>query len=76
MSCISEESLTQQLKDIATSMEEHRKNNNNLTTKNMSLKHENENISREIRSMYLKTNMHIISLIYHYYLYLLAVKYD
>ncbi|XP_025994604.1 structural maintenance of chromosomes protein 5 [Solenopsis invicta] len=47
----SEESLTQQLKNIAINMEEHRKKINNLTTKQISLKHEDENISREIRGV-------------------------
>ncbi|XP_012530407.1 structural maintenance of chromosomes protein 5 [Monomorium pharaonis] len=44
----SEESLTQQLKNIVANMEEHREITNNLTTKDVSLKHEDKNLNREI----------------------------
>lgn len=69
--CISEENLTKQLKIIATNMEEHRKRINSLTDKNTTLKHDDENINREMRSICLHTNMHIIFLIYHY----ITIKY-
>lgn len=49
--CISEESLTAQVKNVATNMEEHRKRINTLTNKNITLKHEDEIISRDIRGM-------------------------
>lgn len=60
----------QQLQNISTNMEEHRKRINNLTNKNITLKHEDENIAREIRGIYLHINMHIF-LIDYYYIYLL-----
>lgn len=69
--CISEESLTKQLKNIATNTEEHRKRINSLTDKNVTLKHEDENISREMRGICLhKYAYYIFNL-----LYLFAIKY-
>lgn len=56
-----------QLKTIATDMEEHRKKINNLNNKNMTLKHEDENIGHEIRSTCLQ-----IYILY-YYLYLFFI---
>jgi len=41
-----------QLKNIATNMEEHRKKINNFTNKNVTLKYEDENISREMRGIH------------------------
>ncbi|XP_071557366.1 structural maintenance of chromosomes protein 5 [Temnothorax nylanderi] len=46
----SEESLTMQLQNIATNMEEHRQKVNKLTNKRDTSKHEDDNISREIRA--------------------------
>lgn len=59
----------EQLKNIATDMEEHRKKINNLNNKNITLKHEDENIGYEIRSICLQ-----ICILY-YYLYLFVIKY-
>lgn len=59
-----------QLQSTATNMDEYRKRINDLTNKNITLKHEDENISREIRGIYLHTNIHIF-LIDYYYIYLL-----
>ncbi|XP_071634268.1 structural maintenance of chromosomes protein 5 [Temnothorax longispinosus] len=47
----SEESLTTQLQNIATNMEEHRKKVNKLTNKRDTSKHEDDNISRDIRAV-------------------------
>jgi len=44
-----EESLMKQLQNIADNMEEHRSIIKKLTNKNITLKHEEENISREMR---------------------------
>lgn len=54
-----------QLQDIATNMEKHRERINNLTNKNITLKHEDENISREIRGIYK------YAYIFDYYIYLI-----
>jgi len=40
-----------QLRNIANNMEEHRSIVNKLTNKNITLKHEEENISREMRGI-------------------------
>jgi len=57
-----------QLKTIATDMEEHRKKINNLSNKNITLKHEDENIGREIRS----TRLQICILYYYLYLFIIT----
>ena len=57
---ISEESLMEQMQNIASNIEEHRKGIKNLTNKIITLKHEDENISREMRGICLNTNTYII----------------
>ncbi|XP_012059137.1 PREDICTED: structural maintenance of chromosomes protein 5 [Atta cephalotes] len=47
----SEESLMEQMQNIAFNIEEHRKGIKNLTNKIITLKHEDENISREMRAV-------------------------
>ncbi|KAL0107255.1 hypothetical protein PUN28_015650 [Cardiocondyla obscurior] len=47
----SEESLKKELINLATNMENHRKKINHFTNKNITLKHEDESISREIRAL-------------------------
>ncbi|KAG5329555.1 SMC5 protein, partial [Acromyrmex charruanus] len=47
----SEESLMEQMQNIASNIEEHRKGIKNLTNKIITLKHEDENISREMRAV-------------------------
>lgn len=56
ISYVSEESLIKQLQNIASNMEEHRRIMDNFTNKKNILKHEEENIGREIRSI----NLYII----------------
>lgn len=70
--CISEENLMKQLQNITINVEECRKRLNNLTNKNITLKHEDENIGREIRGIYLHTSIHIFLIEYHY---LFVIKY-
>ncbi|KYQ56942.1 Structural maintenance of chromosomes protein 5 [Trachymyrmex zeteki] len=47
----SEASLMEQMQNIASNMEEHRKGIKNINNKNITLKHEDENISREMRAV-------------------------
>ncbi|KAL6263333.1 hypothetical protein P5V15_006130 [Pogonomyrmex californicus] len=47
----SEENLTEQLRNIAINMEEHKQRVHNLTNKNVTLKYEDENIDREMRAV-------------------------
>lgn len=47
----SEESLTKQLKNMVSNLEEHRRKISNLTNKSTTLRHEDENINREMRAV-------------------------
>ncbi|RLU20141.1 hypothetical protein DMN91_006747 [Ooceraea biroi] len=47
----SEESLMKQIQNIANNMEKHRSTINKLANKNITIKHEEENISRELRAL-------------------------
>ncbi|XP_067207450.1 structural maintenance of chromosomes protein 5 [Linepithema humile] len=53
----SEETLTKQLENTATNMEKHRKIINKLSAENISLKNEDENIDRKVRTLQAERQM-------------------